>query len=191
MSDAPTFILVAGPNGAGKSTMAPALLRDEYGAIDFVNADDIAKGLSSFNPESVAVTAGRILLERIHQLSASRQTFATETTLSGRSYTKHIVTLKAKGYRFDLLFLWLPSSELAISRVAQRVSLGGHNIPEPVIRRRYESGISNFQSLYRPLADSWKFFDCSTSVPLLVAYGTKDSEVALQPELWHTITGEL
>ena len=144
----PTFILIAGPNGAGKSTSAPALLSDQYDALEFVNADDIAKGLSAFHPEKVAIPAGRILLRRFRELAEANESFAIETTLSGRGYARHIEALKKKGYRFELIFLWLPSVDLAVARVAQRVVLGGHNIPEDVIRRRYQAGLKNFFKLY-------------------------------------------
>ncbi len=184
----PTFVLVAGPNGAGKSTSAPRLLRDEFGPIEFVNADAIAKGLSSFNPEKVAVAAGRILLRRLDALQRAGETFAVETTLSGRSYSKQVKKLKADGYRFDLLFLWLPSVDLAVARVAQRVKLGGHDIPEPVIRRRYRAGLRNFFTLYRPMADSWKFYDSSAN-PKLLAYGDSESEFIVRPDLWHNVEG--
>ena len=141
--------VVLGPNGAGKSTSAPALLSNQYEALEFVNADDIAKGLSAFHPEKVAIAAGRILLQRFQELAEANESFAIETTLSGRGYARHITDLKRRGYRFELIFLWLPSVELAVARVAQRVALGGHDIPEDVIRRRYQAGLRNFFNLYR------------------------------------------
>ena len=186
----PSFVLIAGPNGAGKSTSALTLLSDQYEALDFVNADDIAKGLSAFHPEKVAVAAGRILLQRFRALVRSRQSFAIETTLSGRGYAQHIPNLKEGGYRFEVIFLWLPSEELAIARVAQRVLLGGHDIPELVIRRRYKSGLSNFFNLYRPLTDLWKFYDSSKPEPRLIAYGNAVEEFPVEPDLWHTVRGE-
>ncbi len=186
----PTFILIAGPNGAGKSTSAPALLSDQNQALEFVNADDIAKGLSAFNPEKVAVAAGRILLERFQELSDAGESFAIETTLSGRGYARHVEDLKGRGYRFELIFLWLPSVELAVARVAQRVALGGHNIPEDVIRRRYRSGLKNFFELYRPMADLWRFCDSSQPHPRLIAHGDSTQEFAIDQQIWHTAKSE-
>lgn len=185
----PTFILIAGPNGAGKSTSAPPLLSDQYEALEFVNADDIAKGLSAFHPEKVAIPAGKILLGRFQELAEAAESFAIETTLSGRGYARHVTALKQKGYRFELIFLWLPSEELAVVRVAQRVALGGHHIPEAVIRRRYKAGLQNFFSLYRPLADRWKFYDSSQPHPRLIAYGTSLEEFTVEGELWHNVRG--
>ena len=184
-----TFILIAGPNGAGKSTSAPWLLSDRDEALEFVNADDIAKGLSAFHPEKVAVAAGKILLRRFQELAGANDSFAIETTLSGRGYVRHIRELKQRGYRFELIYLWLSPPELAVARVAQRVVLGGHNIPEEVIRRRYHAGLKNFFELYRPLADSWKFYDSSDLHPRLIAYGDSLKEFTLDPKLWHTVKG--
>ncbi len=183
----PTLAFIAGPNGAGKSTSAPTLLVDREEALEFVNADDIAKGLSAFHPERVAVAAGKILLNRFRELAESKESFAIETTLSGRSYARHIRLLKSAGYRFELFFLWLPSEELAVARVAQRVRLGGHNIPEPVIRRRYYAGLENFFHLYRPLADSWRFYDSSHHQARLLASGFDQTEVVLVQDLWENI----
>ena len=187
---APTFILIAGPNGAGKSTSAPALLSNQYEALEFVNADDIAKGLSAFHPEKVAIAAGRILLQRFQELAEANESFAIETTLSGRGYARHITDLKRRGYRFELIFLWLPSVELAVARVAQRVALGGHDIPEDVIRRRYQAGLRNFFNLYRGLADLWRFYDSSRPHPHLVARGDSLEEFAVDPEMWHNVRGK-
>ncbi len=114
-------------------------------------------------------------------------TFAVETTLSGRGYARRINLLKKLGYRVDLLFLWLPTEELAVARVANRVKIGGHSIPEKVIRRRYRAGLRNFFQLYRPLVDSWKFYDSSAFHPRLLAYGSPDQEVALAAEVWHNV----
>ena len=157
-------IVVAGPNGAGKSTAAPYLLRDALEVAEFVNADTIASGLSAFNPESVAFTAGRIMLERMRQLAASGADFAFETTLASRSFAPWIFELKRRGYHAHLLFLWLESADLAVSRVAERVRLGGHDVPEEVVRRRYDKGLRNFFSLYMPLSSAWQLFDNSLAL---------------------------
>lgn len=125
-SAAPELVVLAGPNGAGKSTLAPWLLRDGWGIRDFVNADEIAKGLSGFHPESVALQAGRLMWERLEELAASRQSFAFETTLASRTYAPWITKRRNEGYQTRLVFIWLPSAEFAIQRVTDRVRAGGH-----------------------------------------------------------------
>ncbi len=158
-STAPELVVLAGPNGAGKSTLAPWLLRDRWGIQDFVNADEIAKGLSGFQPESVAMQAGRLMWERLEELVASRKSFAFETTLASRTYAPWIVKRRAEGFRARLVFIWLPSPEEAIDRVTDRVRLGGHHIPDDVIRRRYAGGLRNLFELYLPLMDRWSVLD--------------------------------
>lgn len=168
----PHVIVVAGPNGAGKSTSAPYLLRDTLEVSEFVNADAIAAGLSAFRPESVAVAAGRIMLRRVRQLAAERADFAFETTLATRSYAPWLAGLRQQGYDVHLLFLWLDSADLAVSRVAERVRLGGHDVPAEVVRRRYEKGLRNLFRLYLLLANSWRLFDNShAGGPRLIATG--------------------
>ena len=171
-STAPELVVLAGPNGAGKSTLAPWLLRDGWGIRHFVNADEIAKGLSGFHPESVALQAGRLMWERLEELVASRQSFAFETTLASRTYAPWIAKRRAEGYRAKLVFLWLPSAELAIQRVADRVQAGGHHIPDDVIRRRYSGGLRNLFELYLPQVDLWEVLDGTEQAELrLVASG--------------------
>lgn len=176
----PAVIFIAGPNGAGKSTAGPRLLRDEFGVLDFVNADAIAAGLSAYNPEGVAFQAGRILLERVRELARGRKDFAVETTLAGRGYLGWVRRLRTEGYWFHLFFLSLPSEELAVERVASRVRLGGHNIPEATIRRRFRAGLQNFFRLYRPQADHWRLYDSSHPSPVLL----DPSEVAALEAQW-------
>jgi predicted ABC-type ATPase len=154
-------VVVAGPNGAGKSTTAPYLLRDALQVSEFVNADTIASGLSAFNPESVAVAAGRIMLGRMRRLAEAGADFAFETTLASRSFAPWLLELKRRDYHVHLLFLWLESADLAVSRVAERVRLGGHHVPEETVRRRYDKGLRNFINLYMPLSDTWQLFDNS------------------------------
>ena len=182
----PKVIIIAGPNGAGKSTIAPLLLRDMFGLMEYVNADTIAHGLSAFQPEKVAFEAGRIMLKRLRHLATRRVTFAFESTLASRSYAPWIGQLCQQGYAFHLLFLWLRNPELAIQRVRERVRMGGHDVPEAVIRRRYRHGIQNFFALYQPLAESWGVYDNSVShEPLLIAIGTRNATpIFYQPELW-------
>ena len=169
-------IVIAGPNGAGKSTLVPLMLRDTYGLEDFVNADTIAQGLSAFAPESVAFEAGRVMLKRLHGLAKQRVSFAFETTLSSRSYAPWIAGMRQQGYESNLMFFWLRSSELAVQRVRGRVRMGGHNVPESVIRRRYIKGVRNFFDLYQALADSWGVYDNSSpGEPKFVAKGSGSS----------------
>ena len=136
----PNVVVVAGPNGSGKSTAAPALLRDYLGITKFVNADVIAQGLSAFGSENVAMQAGRVMLERLEDLAGEQLDFAFETTLASRSFAPWLQKLGTAGYRAHLLFLWLPSPEMAVARVASRVQQGGHNVPEDVVIRRYHAG---------------------------------------------------
>src|SRR5436853_4394775 len=151
----PKLILLAGPNGAGKSTLAPFLLRDTLGIVEYVNADTLALGLSAFQPEGVAMQAGRIMLKRLHELAAERADFAFESTLASRSYAGWINRIRRDGYSLHLLFLWLRSPEIAIERVKERMRMGGHDVPEEVIRRRYHRGIHNLFEIYQSLAQTW------------------------------------
>ncbi len=169
-SDPPLVVVIAGPNGAGKSTTAPKLLSHALEVQEFVNADTIALGLSALRPETVAFAAGRVMLARLKALARLRADFAFETTLASRSFAPWLDTLRASGYRAHLAFLSLPNVELALSRVAERVRLGGHNVPADVVRRRFGSGLKNFFSLYRQRVDSWQVFDNSgLGVPSLIA----------------------
>ena len=155
----PDVVVIAGPNGAGKSTTAPRLLREALTVDEFVNADTIAAGLSAFAPERVAFTAGRAMLNRMHELARARTNFAFETTLASRSFAPWLRGLQRGGYAIHLIYLWLPSADLAVGRVAERVRRGGHDVPEPIVRRRYEKSLLNFFILYRPFADSWLMLD--------------------------------
>ena len=184
------MIVIAGPNGAGKSTTAPSLLRDTLQVSEFVNADTIAGGLSAFRPDSVAIAAGRAMLERIRQLAKVQADFAFETTLASRSFAPWLARLKRNGYHVHVLFLWLESADLAVNRVAARVRLGGHDVPEGTVRRRYQRGLRNLFGLYLPLADSWQVFDNSRAErPQLVASGRRDgAEQVANAPLWQRIT---
>lgn len=168
----PNIIALAGPNGAGKSTVGSPLLKEILGVSSFVNADVIAQGLSAYEPERAALTAGRIMLKRLRQLANTRQDFAFETTLAGRSYAPWIADLTDRGYVFHLVFLSLPSPEFAVKRVEDRVRRGGHSIPDETVHRRYHAGLRNFFALYRPLATTWRFYDNSRPPPpRLIASG--------------------
>ena len=162
------IVIIAGPNGAGKTTFAREFLPNEAGCPVFVNADLIAAGLSPFFPDLAAMQGGRLMLEQIETHVKKNENFSFETTLAGRSYSHHIPTWRACGYRVKIIFLKLPSVEIAVARVAARVAQGGHNIHESVIRRRFELGWGNFVNLYRPLADEWQVFDNSGESPVLL-----------------------
>jgi predicted ABC-type ATPase len=165
----PKLYIIAGCNGAGKTTASYTVLPEMLSCKEFVNADEIAKGLSPFNPESVAIEAGRLMLSRIDELMNSGVDFAFETTLATRSYAGLVHQAKAKGYGVTLLFFWLNTPELAVERVAQRVAAGGHNIAEDVIRRRYVKGIHNLFNIYMEPVDYWILVDNSESPFELIA----------------------
>ena len=185
----PSVVILAGPNGAGKSTVAPALLHDAFGIDEFVNADVIARGLSAFDPDRVAIAAGRIMLARLHELAEQRADFAFETTLASRSFAPWLRSLRISGYDLHLFFLWLSSADLAIARVADRVGMGGHFVPDEVVRRRYLAGIRNFFSLYRPLATTWALYNTSGLEPVRVAEGLASETIGVYDrEAWDMIT---
>lgn len=167
------IIIIAGPNGAGKTTFAEEFLPHEANCPIFVNADLIAAGLAPFDPDRVAVRAGRLMLQEIFRHVRQRESFAFETTLSGRMYASHIPVWQEKGYKVELFFLRLDSPELAIARVRQRVKEGGHNVPEGTIRRRFISGLRNFEEIYKPMVDEWALYDNSSRTPMLIEEGEK------------------
>ncbi len=186
----PHLIIIAGSNGSGKTTAAPALLQHAVHIDNFVNADVIAQGLCAFQPEKAAIQAGRVMLDRIHHLAEERTNFAFETTLASRSFAPWVKNLKKEGYQFHLMFLWLKSVELAISRVQERIKMGGHAVPETTIRRRYEAGLKNFFNLYKPIADSWQFYDNSNThhLKLIASEITGHSQVIEQESIWKILT---
>lgn len=169
-----TLYIIAGCNGAGKTTASISILPELLKCQEFVNADEIAKGLSPFNPEGVAIEAGRLMLERINLLIEGNKSFSIETTLSTRSYNKLISRAHSKGFRVQLLFFWLPTPEYAIQRVAQRVKEGGHNIPTDVIRRRYKAGIENLFNIYMPIVDSWMLIENQNNPRIIIADGSAE-----------------
>ena len=184
----PNVVVIAGPNGAGKSTLAESILVSTLGIRHYVNADTLAKGLSAFNFDEMALKAGKIMLEHLHDLAADRMNFAFETTLASRTFAPWIAGLKKNGYQFHLFFVWVPSAEVSISRVRGRVKLGGHGIPEDTIRRRYQRGLENFFRLYQPLADSWEFYDNDNEKePKLIAVGNGTMELVADENLWGRI----
>ena len=174
--------IIGGCNGAGKTTASYTVLPDILDCREFVNADEIARGLSPFNPADVAIEAGRLMLKRIEELLAREESFSIETTLATRSYVNLVRRAHEKGYRVTLLFFWLNSPELAIQRVAERVSKGGHDIPEDIIRRRYVSGIQNLFNLYAAEVDAWSIYDNSTTLRRNVAIGGKTIKTVINNE---------
>lgn len=185
----PHVIIIAGPNGAGKTSTAPALLKQGLHVDHFVNADTIAMGLSAFAPEKAAIQAGRAMLTRIRELAKENENFGFETTLASKSFAPWLKELKKKGYLFHLTFLLLDSPDLAVSRVDERVKMGGHFVPEEIIRRRYESGLKNFFNLYAPMADSWQMYDNSSiGNPIQIASKANNHLEVWNADLWKRIT---
>ncbi|QHL87727.1 zeta toxin [Nibribacter ruber] len=184
----PNLYIIAGCNGAGKTTASFTVLPEMLDCQEFVNADEIARGLSPFQPEKVAIEAGRIMLSRIEELLIRPEDFAIETTLSTRSYVQTIKKAKQAGYNVTLVYFWLNSPELAIARVRTRVTEGGHNIPEDVIRRRYKKGIQNLFDLFIPICDYWLLIDNSQKPYIVVAEGREDKKLNLLDEqIWNTL----
>lgn len=181
-----TLYLLAGCNGAGKTTAAYALLPDLLDCREFVNADEIARGLSPFQPETVSIQAGRLMLSRLRELLAAGETFALETTLATRHYLQFIAEARARGYEVRLYFFWLNSADLAVERVAVRVSEGGHNIPEMVIRRRYVGGLQQFFNAYCTAVDHWLFVDNSNGAAHVIAENNGDLVVA-NSVIWQSL----
>ena len=180
--------IIAGCNGAGKTTASFTVLPEMLDCREFVNADEIARGLSPFHPEGVAIQAGRLMIDRVIHLLKEGETFAFETTLSTRSYVKLIQQAQRRGYFVTLLFFSLSTPEQAVQRVAKRVSQGGHNIPTDVVYRRFESGLSNLFNLYMPIVDYWALYDNSNIRTLHIASGERDKEpVILEPKRWEEI----
>ncbi|HVI47165.1 MAG TPA: zeta toxin family protein [Chitinophaga sp.] len=185
----PDLYIIAGCNGAGKTTASYIVLPEILNCREFVNADNIAAGLSPFYPESVAVEAGRMMLQRIHHLIDEQVDFAFETTLSTRSYASLIKKVKEDGYKVTLLFFWLSSPDFAKKRVADRVAEGGHNIPPEVIKRRYYRGLPNLIKIYIPLCDAWTVVDNMNGIPEVIASGAmNDEKLILNPDIWGVIS---
>lgn len=176
--------IIAGCNGAGKTTASYTILPEILDCKEFVNADEIAKGISPFQPEKAGIEAGRFMLKRIKKLLESGENFAFETTLSTRSYVQFVERAKELNYQVTCLFFWLDSDDLAVSRVARRVKEGGHHIPEDVIRRRYKSGLENFFRLFLPKVDNWLFVNNSGDTYEIVAEGGINDITINNKGLW-------
>jgi len=189
----PNLYIIAGPNGAGKTTASYNVLPDLLHCTNFVNADEIARGLSPFAPESVAIQAGKIMLSRIKELLKQSATFGIETTLATRSYVNLVRKAQLSGYVVNLVFFYLDNEEQAVQRVAQRVSNGGHNIPETDIRRRFKRGLYNLVNLYLPICDSALVFNNTMGEALLVARksASNDAILVYQPEMWNNLLQQI
>jgi predicted ABC-type ATPase len=184
------IIVIGGPNGAGKTTAARELLPGLLGIREFVNADEIARGLSPFNAAGVALMAGRLMIGRMRQLARGEESFAFETTCAGRGHVEFLRQCRTEGWRITLLFLWLPSPEAAIARVARRVAEGGHDVPAEVIVRRYRKGLANMLNLYLPLADTAAIYDNDDSKRVLIAERKPGREMIINdPIRWTLVAG--
>lgn len=184
----PRIFIIAGPNGAGKTTASYTVLPEMLDCKEFVNADEIARGLSPFQPDQAAIDAGRLMINRINELAKHKTDFAFETTLSTKSYVGTIQKAKEQGYSVTLIFFWLNSAELAIERVKGRVKDGGHGIPEDVVRRRYKSGIKNLLQLYLPIVDNWMVINNSQNPFQIIAEGTTDKDIQIiNQNIWNQI----
>lgn len=178
----PNLYIISGCNGAGKTTASYTMLPEMLECKEFINADEIAKGLSPFQPEKAAIEAGRIMIRRMEEMLRLQQDFAIETTLATKSYVSFIKKAQKVGYFVTLLYFWLSSPELAIKRVEDRVKAGGHDVPKDVIRRRYRAGAQNLFSLYTPIADYWLVVNNSENPFRLVAEGKKSEIIEKHDE---------
>jgi predicted ABC-type ATPase len=169
-------VIIAGPNGAGKTTFAREFLPNEAGLPYFINADLIAQGLSPFAPEQAAIASGRIMVRMIREKVRRHESFAFETTLSGRNYARHIPRWRKAGYHVKLIFLSLPSVRIALRRIQMRVAHGGHDVAPSVVRRRFEAGLRNFYDIYSGLVDNWSLYDNTGPQPRLIASAKTNEE---------------
>ena len=187
----PKAYIIAGPNGAGKTTFATKFLPRYAECMEFVNADLIASALSPFAPDRAAFRAGRLMLDQIHLLADRGLDFGFETTLAGKGYVRLLDDLKDRGNSIPLFYLWICSIDIALERIAGRVKMGGHNVPEDVVRRRYHKGMSNYSKLYMPLTDFWAIYDNSTNAPNLIAYKEYDKLEIIDHEIFNRISKEM
>jgi predicted ABC-type ATPase len=184
LSSGPQLLIIAGPNGAGKTTFVNTYLPEYTNVREFVNADQIAKGISPFEPEGALIEAGKVLLGRVRQLMDEGFSFALETTLSGRSYVELIHHAKGMGFTIRLYYIYLNSVELSINRIEDRVRKGGHDVPREIVMRRYGRSLRNLFSLYLPLVDEWWLMDNSTATFRPVASGNISERIVLDKILY-------
>ena len=183
----PKLYIIAGPNGSGKTTFVQRFLPEYTDCINFVNADLIAAGLSPFSPEIAAIKAGKLMLEEIDRFRKRKVDFAFETTLSGKTYLQLFKEMKESGYEIYIYFLWLRHVDLALRRVAERVAMGGHNVPPDTVRRRFDRGLYNLFCLYRSTVDSWIIFDNSEPAPRVIAKETTGVLTIIDGKLFEEI----
>ena len=179
--------IIAGCNGAGKTTASYSILPEILNCDEFVNADEIARGLSPFKPERAGIQAGRLMLGRIKYLIEGDQDFAFETTLSTKSYKKLVIEAQNKGYAVTLIFFYLKSEDLAVKRVETRVKEGGHDIPEKIIRRRYKNGLKNFFNIFKDLVNEWMFIENSGEPYTLIAQNSQGEEKIYTSRIWNSL----
>ena len=180
--------IIAGPNGAGKTTASYTILPEIFNCDEFVNADEIARGLSPFNPDEVAIQSGKMMVQRIKELLHEGKSFAIETTLATKSHVSLIKQARSNGYTITLLFLFLDSIELAIERVGIRVKEGGHDIPKNVIARRYERGLNHLFNLYLPIVDEWSMVNNSKKGFSAIARGLIDGTlIEVDKNVWRQL----
>lgn len=183
-----TIYMIAGPNGAGKTTTAMTFISSSM-LNEYINADEIARGLAPLHPESVSLSASKLMVQRFRDLLEAKKSFAFETTGAGTNYVKHLKQAKLDGYEVYLFFLWLPTADLAVDRVAGRVAQGGHHIPEDTIRRRYDMGLKNLSKHYLPLANRALILDNSSSGSnkvIFIKHGDSNIEIE-DPDIWKEI----
>ncbi len=183
----PSLYILGGPNGAGKTTTAMTLLPEFLHVREFVNADEIARGLSPFNVEGVAVQAGKLMLRRLRELREQKSDFSFETTLASRSFAPFVRQSQQEGYEVHLLYVWLNNPELAVRRVAMRVKKGGHHVPTEDIKRRYIRGVRNLKQIYMPMVDSWRIYDNSLPPPQKIAGMENGETFVYNKTLWQEI----
>lgn len=185
------IVILGGPNGAGKTTAARVLLPRRVRLNAYINADEIARKLSPDDPDAAALQAGRSMLTQIRNLIESGTSFAFETTCAGRTHVKLLEACKQENWQISLIFLWVPSPEYSVARVAKRVSQGGHSIPEEVIRRRYRTGLWNMRHLYLPMVDDATIYDNRDNSLRLIA--RREAPFSLQVwdgDIWDRIEHE-
>ena len=177
------IFMIAGPNGAGKTTTALTFQPDLLRIYEWVNADEIARGLAPFHSESVAIAAGKLMIQRIKELLDAKKNFAFETTAAGINYLKHLKKAHELDYEISLMYLWLSNPNLAVKRVEHRVSNGGHHIPEEVVRRRFKAGMKNIIQHYLPIADTAIILDNSTDQQKVIAKKSFETGLRIEEEL--------
>ncbi|MBU6413409.1 MAG: zeta toxin family protein [Planctomycetes bacterium] len=186
-SKQPVIVVIGCPNGAGKSSIAMKVLQSIFDIHEYVNADSIAVGLAGTPSDEVAIAAGRVMLARIRELATAKESFGFESTLASKTFAPWLRECKGRGYKVHIVYVALASPELALQRVAARVAVGGHSIPNDVVVRRFSRSARNFMELYMPLADAWHIFDNSGNAPVLAAYQMGGLVRVLRSETWNTI----